>query len=126
VLDGGAIVVTAGPRGAGWPAAVEHLPLPDAAGRVDLVALMRELARRGLNEVHVEAGARLNAALLDAGVVDEVLMYVAPSLLGDPARGVAQRHVPLARLDDRVRLAFDDVRRIGDDLRIVARVLGEE
>jgi diaminohydroxyphosphoribosylaminopyrimidine deaminase/5-amino-6-(5-phosphoribosylamino)uracil reductase len=98
------------------------LTLPDPRGRVDLDALLRELARRGCNEVHVEAGARLNAAMLEAGLVDEVLAYVAPSLIGDPARGVAQRRDALASLDARVRLAFDDVARVGDDLRIRAHV----
>jgi diaminohydroxyphosphoribosylaminopyrimidine deaminase/5-amino-6-(5-phosphoribosylamino)uracil reductase len=124
VLRGGALVVTADARPAAWPAGVEHLALPDAAGRVDLAALLRALAARGCNEVHVEAGARLNGALLEAGLVDEVLAYVAPSLIGDPARGVAQRRDPLASLDARVRLAFDDVARVGDDIRIRARVLG--
>jgi len=124
VLRGGALVVTADARPSAWPADVEHLALPDARGRVDLAALLRELARRGCNEVHVEAGARLNAALLEAGLVDEVLAYVAPSLIGDPARGVAQRRDALASLDARTRLAFDDVKRIGDDIRIRAHVLG--
>jgi diaminohydroxyphosphoribosylaminopyrimidine deaminase/5-amino-6-(5-phosphoribosylamino)uracil reductase len=83
---------------------------------------VRELARRNLNEIHVEAGARLNAALLDAGVVDEVVAYLAPSLIGDPARGIVGRHQALARLDERVQLAFGTVQRVGDDLRIVALV----
>ncbi|HEX4884287.1 MAG TPA: bifunctional diaminohydroxyphosphoribosylaminopyrimidine deaminase/5-amino-6-(5-phosphoribosylamino)uracil reductase RibD, partial [Casimicrobiaceae bacterium] len=122
VLQGGALVVTAGTPGADWPSGVEHLPLPDGHGRVDLVALARELARRSLNEIHVEAGARLNAALLDAGVVDEVVAYLAPSLLGDPARGIVGRHQALARLDERVQLGFGTVQRVGDDLRIVALV----
>jgi diaminohydroxyphosphoribosylaminopyrimidine deaminase/5-amino-6-(5-phosphoribosylamino)uracil reductase len=122
VLRGGALVVTADARTSAWPADVEHLTLPDPRGRVDLDALLRELARRGCNEVHVEAGARLNAAMLEAGLVDEVLAYVAPSLIGDPARGVAQRRDALASLDARVRLAFDDVARVGDDLRIRAHV----
>ncbi|MDH5285417.1 MAG: bifunctional diaminohydroxyphosphoribosylaminopyrimidine deaminase/5-amino-6-(5-phosphoribosylamino)uracil reductase RibD [Betaproteobacteria bacterium] len=124
VLRGGALVVTADARPAAWPAIVEHLALPDAKGRVDLGTLLRALAARGCNEAHVEAGARLNAALLEAGLVDEVLAYVAPSLIGDPARGVAQRRDPLASLDARVRLAFDDVARVGDDIRIRARILG--
>lgn len=122
VLRGGALVVTADARSSAWSAEVEHLTLPDAGGRVDLDALLRELARRGCNEVHVEAGARLNAALLEAGLVDEMLAYVAPSLIGDPARGIAQRRDALASLDARVRFAFDDVTRIGDDLRIRAHV----
>ncbi len=58
------------------------LALPDADGRVDLVALMRALGARGINELHVEAGGKLNGALLAAGLVDEVLLYLAPCLLG--------------------------------------------
>lgn len=126
VLRGGALVVTADARLSAWSAGVEHLTLPDARGRVDLAALLRELARRGCNEVHVEAGARLNAALLEADLVDEVLAYVAPSLIGDPARGVAQRRDALLSLDASVRLAFDDVTRVGDDLRIRAHVIEKE
>ena len=74
-------------------ASVEWLALPDGSGRVDLPALMKVLASRGINELHVEAGAKLNGALLDAGLVDEILLYVAPAVLGDPgARAVRARH----------------------------------
>jgi len=125
VLKGGALVVTAGERNPAWPADVEHLALPDAAGRVDLVALMRELGRRELNEVHVEAGNRLNGALLVAGVVDELVVYLAPSLLGDPAFGIAAFDDEHRTLDRRVRLDFGSIERIGDDLRVIARVRNE-
>jgi diaminohydroxyphosphoribosylaminopyrimidine deaminase/5-amino-6-(5-phosphoribosylamino)uracil reductase len=127
VLAGaGALVVTAGAHNAGWPATTEVLALPDDAGRVDLAALMAALAHRGCNEVHVEAGARLNGALVAAGLVDEFLVYVAPSLLGDPARGVATFADGLESLDRRVRLDFTSVERLGADLRILARVRREE
>ncbi len=122
VLKGGALVVTAGPRNPAWAADVEHLALPDAKGRVDLAAMLSHFAARELNEIHVEAGARLNGALLEAGLVDEILAYIAPSLLTDPARGVAQGKLPRA-LGGRVSLAFEGVDRVGDDLRIRARVL---
>jgi diaminohydroxyphosphoribosylaminopyrimidine deaminase/5-amino-6-(5-phosphoribosylamino)uracil reductase len=122
VLRGGALVVTADAKRAAWPADVEHIALGDAQGRVDLAALMRKLAQRECNEVHVEAGARLNAALIEAGLVDEVVAYLAPSLVGDPARGTLERRAPLASLDARVQLAFESVERIGADLRIVALV----
>jgi len=122
VLAGGdALVVTAGPRNDGWPAGTETLVLPDATGRVDLAALMRALGEREVNELHVEAGAKLNGALLDAGLVDELLLYVAPSVIGDPARGLFERGAPLAALAGRATLSIDAVDRIGDDLRIVAR-----
>jgi len=124
ILDGGdALVVTAGPRNDAWPAGTETLALPDATGRVDLAALMRALAEREINELHVEAGAKLNGALLDAGLVDELLLYLAPSVIGDPARGLFERALPLAALDARASLSVDSVDRIGEDLRIVARFM---
>ncbi|MEO8303420.1 MAG: bifunctional diaminohydroxyphosphoribosylaminopyrimidine deaminase/5-amino-6-(5-phosphoribosylamino)uracil reductase RibD [Betaproteobacteria bacterium] len=127
VLEGdGALVVTAGETNPRWPARVEVLVLPDANGRIDLPALMRELGEREINELHVEAGAKLNGALLEAGLVDELLLYLAPSLLGDPARGVAEWRTGLAHLSDRVALSLHDVVRVGEDLRIVARVTGKE
>jgi diaminohydroxyphosphoribosylaminopyrimidine deaminase/5-amino-6-(5-phosphoribosylamino)uracil reductase len=127
VLAGdGALIVTAGARNASWPDRVEVLALPDAAGRVDLVALMSELGRRGINELHVEAGARLNGALLAVGVVDELLVYLAPCLVFDPALGMAQLPEGLTRLADRVTLAFEEVTRIGADLRLSLRVTGKE
>lgn len=122
VLEGGALLVTAGSRNESWPDEVTHLGLPDGNGRVDLNAMMRDFARRGLNEIQVEAGARLNGALLDAGLVDEILAYVAPSLLGDPARGFALFDAP-RNLQGRVPLVFESIDRVGEDLRIRARVL---
>ena len=95
-----------------------------AHGRVDLGALLGELAGRDINEVHVEAGPRLNAALLDADLVDELLVYLAPRLIG-PGRAMAAL-APLAALDAARTLRFVDVQRIGDDLRIVARPPGRE
>ncbi|MEO8487693.1 MAG: bifunctional diaminohydroxyphosphoribosylaminopyrimidine deaminase/5-amino-6-(5-phosphoribosylamino)uracil reductase RibD [Betaproteobacteria bacterium] len=124
VLAGGnAIVVTARDSNAEWPAGTRTIALPGADGRVDLVALMQELALDGVNELHVEAGARLNGALLDAGLVDEIVCYVAPALIGDPARGMFARRTPLDDLAAMTRLAFTSVERLGADLRIVARVL---
>jgi len=125
VLDGGALVVTAAARHPAWPADVEHVALPDTAGRVDLAALMRELARREYNEIHVEAGNRLNGALFAAGVVDEIVVYMAPSLLGDPAFGIAAFDDGHRTLGDRIRLEYTAIDRIGDDLRVIARVRSE-
>jgi diaminohydroxyphosphoribosylaminopyrimidine deaminase/5-amino-6-(5-phosphoribosylamino)uracil reductase len=99
----------------------ELLTLPDGAGRVDLAALMAELARRGINELHVEGGSRLNGALLRAGLVDEILLYLAPCLIGDAARGMFE--LPeLASLDGQRRLSIRELRRIGEDLRVLARI----
>ena len=123
VLDGGnALLVTSGARNNEWPAGVETLALPDAEGRVDLAALMRELAGRSLNELHVEAGAKLNGALLRAGLIDELVVYVAPAVIGDPARGMFDFPAPLSSLAERVNLEWTSVDRVGDDLRIIARI----
>jgi diaminohydroxyphosphoribosylaminopyrimidine deaminase/5-amino-6-(5-phosphoribosylamino)uracil reductase len=95
--------------------------LPDGNGRVELNAMVRDLARRGCNEVLVEAGSTLNGALLRAGLTDELLLYVAPQLLGDMARGMAQLG-ELGSLDQRVKLVWKDMRQVGTDLRIMAKV----
>jgi diaminohydroxyphosphoribosylaminopyrimidine deaminase/5-amino-6-(5-phosphoribosylamino)uracil reductase len=117
------LVVTGGACRGDWPASVEVLPLPDRAGRVDLSALLAELGRRGVNELHVEAGAGLNGALFAAGLVDELVVYLAPMLLGDPARGIAAFVPGLTRLDDAVALEFRAVAHCGGDLRVLARVV---
>lgn len=95
--------------------------LPDVGGRVNLAATLRDLAARGCNEVLVEAGSGLNGALLQAGLVDELVLYLAPQLLGDGARGMAGLGELIA-LDQRVELEWQDVRNVGRDMRIVARV----
>jgi diaminohydroxyphosphoribosylaminopyrimidine deaminase/5-amino-6-(5-phosphoribosylamino)uracil reductase len=95
------------------------IALPNPKGKVDLPALMRELGRREINEVHVEAGAKLNASMLREGCVDELLVYLAPSLIG-PGQGMFDLP-PLARLAERRRLRFHDLARVGDDIRILAR-----
>jgi len=97
----------------------EVLYLPNAHGKVDLPALMRELGRREVNEVHVEAGSKLNASLVREGCVDELLVYLAPSLIG-PGQGMFDLP-PLTQLTERRQLRFHDVTRVGDDLRILAR-----
>ena len=126
LAGGNALVVTAGGVDAAWPRGVEAIALPDANGRVDLAAMMRELGARDINELHVEAGAGLNGALVAAGLVDELLLYFAPCLIGDPARGVAAFPGGLARLADRVPFVMHDVTRIGDDLRVIARTARKE
>jgi len=93
--------------------------VPGANGKVDLAAMLADLGRREINELHVEAGEKLNASLLAAGLVDELLVYVAPKLLGS-GRGLAAL-APLARLDDAPSFVFVDVARVGDDLRLLLR-----
>ncbi len=95
--------------------------LPDGNGKVDLPAVLRDLAQRGCNEVLVESGSTLNGALLRAGLVDELLLYLAPQFLGDAARGMAQLG-ELTKLDQRIVLKWQDVRQIGNDLRIMVKV----
>ena len=97
----------------------EVVQLPDAQGKVDLAALLRLLGERGVNELHVEAGHRLNGSLLQAGLVDELLLYVAPSLLGEALPFAAMP--PVATLADAVRWHFVDATPVGDDLRVRAR-----
>ncbi len=98
----------------------EVLLLPNAAGQVDLAGLLTELGRRGVNELHVEAGARLTGELLRLGLVDELLMYMAPVLLGDSARGMFS-FPPLTAMEQRIELQILDLNHVGDDIRIRAR-----
>lgn len=95
----------------------EVVELPGHDGRVDLAALFTLLAQRGVNEVHVEAGAALNGALLAAGLVDEWVAYIAPMAVGDDARGLFAQP-PLVSLADAARFNLADVRQIGGDLRL--------
>ncbi|WP_043765877.1 bifunctional diaminohydroxyphosphoribosylaminopyrimidine deaminase/5-amino-6-(5-phosphoribosylamino)uracil reductase RibD [Algiphilus aromaticivorans] len=100
------------------PAGVEMLCLPGATPP-DPCAVVQQLAAAGFNDVLIECGPRLAGAWLAAGAVDELLLYVAPSLLGDAARPLAA--LPgLERLADRVQLRWTDVRQLGTDLRITA------
>ena len=110
-------------RGAIEARGAEVVVLPNEGGKVELAALMAELARRELNEIHVEAGHKLNASLLAAGLVDELLVYLAPSVIGDSGRGMFALPPP-AGLEERVPLAFTEVIRVGPDLRILARLQG--
>jgi len=98
---------------------VEVALLPAANGKVDLAAMLADLGRREINELHVEAGEKLNASLLAAGLVDELLVYVAPRLVG-PGRGLAAL-APIGRLDEALGFSFTAVDRVGDDLRLRLR-----
>jgi len=103
----------------------EVMTLAGMDGKVDLAAVLRDLGKRGINEVLVEAGRSLNGALLKAGLVDELVLYLAPQLLGDAARGLADLG-ELTHLHQRVALQWNDVRQVGDDLRIVAKISKEK
>lgn len=102
-------------------AGAETAIIPNEGGKVELFHLMEELARRELNEIHVEAGTRLNGSLLQAGVVDELLVYFAPGIIGDSGRGMFD--LPeLTELAQSTSLEIREVERIGGDLRILARL----
>ena len=102
---------------------VEVARLPaDAQGKTDLQAMLLDLARREINELHVEAGEKLNGSLLRAGLDDELLIYVAPRLLG-PGRGLAAIG-PFASLAESLDFEFVDVERVGADLRLRLRPPG--
>jgi diaminohydroxyphosphoribosylaminopyrimidine deaminase/5-amino-6-(5-phosphoribosylamino)uracil reductase len=98
----------------------EIVLLPNAEHKVDLLQLATYLAGRGVNEVLVEAGLNLNSALLRAGVVDELLIYLAPHMLGDAARGIFDLG-ELTEMNKRLQLNIQETRMIGEDLRILAR-----
>lgn len=101
---------------------IEVVSIANPAGKVDLAAMLRELGARGVNELHVEAGHKLNGSLLREGCVDELLVYLAPSLLGADAAGMFDLAAP-GTLDARTRLSFHAAERIGDDLRVLARIV---
>ncbi|CFR09248.1 bifunctional diaminohydroxyphosphoribosylaminopyrimidine deaminase/5-amino-6-(5-phosphoribosylamino)uracil reductase [Yersinia frederiksenii] len=100
-----------------WPANVEQLLLPRHGNGVDLVLLMMQLGKRQINSVWVEAGPQLAGALLQAGVVDELILYIAPKLLGSDARGLCQL-AGLTHLSQAPEFEFSDVRQVGPDLRL--------
>ena len=97
----------------------EILHLPNARGKVDLVALVRALADRGLNEIHVEAGYKLNGSLLQSGLIDELLLYLAPCALG---AGLPPFDLPAPQsLKARRNFHWHDLSRVGEELRLIAR-----
>lgn len=126
IIQGGHVLVVTAKEDAAKTRALEDAGakvavLPDESGRVDLLATLKHLAAAGCNEVMVEAGATLNGSLLSEGWADELLLYYAPHLLGNMARGMADLGELIA-LNERVELEWQDVRHVGRDLRIVARV----
>jgi diaminohydroxyphosphoribosylaminopyrimidine deaminase/5-amino-6-(5-phosphoribosylamino)uracil reductase len=98
--------------------------LANTDGKVDLAAMLRDLAVREVNELHVEAGHKLNGSLMREGLVDELLVYLAPKFLGDGFGMASQPYAdgPLTALADALALDFHSIDRFGPDLRILARV----
>jgi diaminohydroxyphosphoribosylaminopyrimidine deaminase/5-amino-6-(5-phosphoribosylamino)uracil reductase len=119
ILQGERILIFAARAGKAPPNA-EVVQLPNAQGKVDLGKMLAELARRGVNELHVEGGFRLNGSLVREGCVDEYLLYLNPSLLGDSAQGMVNL-AEMTSLEQRVALQIRSLERVGEDLRIVAR-----
>jgi diaminohydroxyphosphoribosylaminopyrimidine deaminase/5-amino-6-(5-phosphoribosylamino)uracil reductase len=118
ILEGEKVVVFAGKTGELPNAEIVTLPNPNQ--KVDLPRMLEELARRGVNELHVEAGLRLNGSLAREGCVDEYLVYLNPSFLGDGAQGMLDLPA-FDSLEQRPRLKILSLERIGEDLRILAR-----
>ncbi len=126
ILHGGNVLIYTATRDAQKISMLEEIGakivvMPSASAQVDLLACMKDLAVRGCNEILVEAGRTLNGALLQAKLIDELVLYMAPQLLGDMARGMAQLG-ELTSLDQRVELEWKDVRQVGKDIRIVSKV----
>jgi diaminohydroxyphosphoribosylaminopyrimidine deaminase/5-amino-6-(5-phosphoribosylamino)uracil reductase len=120
VLEGGKVLVFCGIEKKRNLNA-EILNAPNRGGKVDLPKTLQELGRRGVNELHVEAGVRLNGSLVREGCVDEFLIYLNPSFLGDEAQGMLA--LPgISSLEQRIKTRITSLDRVGDDIRILARL----
>lgn len=98
---------------------IEQIAIPGSDGRVNLSELLQELGRRECNEVLVEAGANLAGAFLRGGFVDELVIYMAPKLMGSDARPLFE--LPLQTMSAQLPLTISDMRAVGNDWRITAR-----
>ena len=116
---GGALIFCAVDSKKELNAEIQRLPNPQ--GKVELPLMLEELARRSVNELHVEAGFRLNGSLVREGCVDEFLIYLNPSFLGDDAEGMLALS-GIYSLDEKIKLKIASLDRIGDDIRILARL----
>ena len=125
ILQGGPVLIAAAVEDAAKAEALraagaEILILPNAVGKVELPDLLQALGQRGINEVHAEAGFKLNGSLVREGLVDEFLLYYAPCLIGHNAAGLF--NLPeLSTLEGKQKLQIRDLRQIGEDIRIIAR-----
>ena len=98
-----------------WPENVRTLLVPEHNGRLDLVVLMMLLGKQQINSIWVEAGPTLAGALLEAGLVDELIVYIAPKLLGSDARGLCV--LPgLEKLEQAPHFKFNEIRHVGPDI----------
>lgn len=103
-----------------WPTHVKQCCLPMQGQHLDLTALLMQLAKAGHNSVWVEAGAQLAGALLQAQLVDELIVYLAPKLLGDQARALCQLPL-LTQLDQALSFSISELTQIGPDIRIILK-----
>ncbi len=120
ILQGDKVLIFAAREGKAPPNA-EVVVLPNPQGKVELKKMLEELGRRGVNELHVEGGFKLNGSLVREGCVDEFLIYLNPSFLGDSAQGMVDL-AEATSLDRRVALKLRSLERVGDDIRVIARV----
>lgn len=126
IFAGGGTLVFCGEADAARQKALEArgaevVAMPNARGKVDLPPMLGELARRGINEVHVETGTRLNGSLLAEGCVDELLIYLAPRLIGNGGLGMFD--LPeLSELAATPMLEIAQITQLGRDLRLLARI----
>jgi diaminohydroxyphosphoribosylaminopyrimidine deaminase/5-amino-6-(5-phosphoribosylamino)uracil reductase len=120
ILQGEKVLIFAARDGKAPPNS-EVVVLRNAQGKVELKKMLEELGRRGINELHVEGGFKLNGSLVREGCVDEFLIYLNPSFLGDSAQGMVNL-AEATSLDQRVALKLRSVERVGDDIRVIARV----
>jgi diaminohydroxyphosphoribosylaminopyrimidine deaminase/5-amino-6-(5-phosphoribosylamino)uracil reductase len=120
ILEGGKTLIFAGIENTRKLNA-EIVTLSNKDGKVELPKMLEELARRGVNELHVEAGFRLNGSLVREGCVDEFLLYLNPSFLGDEAQGMLELS-GISSLDNRIKTRITSLERVGDDIRILARI----
>ncbi len=118
ILQGDKVLIFAATHGA-LPNA-EVVSVPNENGKVHLPRMLEDLAKRGVNELHVEAGFRLNGSLAREGCVDEYLIYLNASFLGDNAQGMLDLPA-FGSLDARIKLKVLSLERLGEDLRILAR-----
>lgn len=118
-LHGKVMVYTANPSAIQAHDNLDIIEAPLKGEHLDLHYVLQSLAQHEINEVHVEAGAVLCGALLNAGLVDEVVVYMAPHLMGNDARGLFE--LPeIQQMSQRVALKIEDIRAVGDDWRITA------
>ncbi|MCK5881952.1 MAG: RibD family protein, partial [Sinobacterium sp.] len=98
---------------------VETLHCPNTSGKVDVARLLQALAKRECNEVMIEAGARLTGVFLQERLIDQIIYYIAPTLLG--SNGRPQVELPLEKMSQQIKLDIEETRLVGQDIRISAK-----